>query len=110
MELVKKNAEYLLLNGWQPRSGEYGSNMGQSKYLYVTTGAEDALWYAEEKGCNTILIIENLPLEYLKPDPEDEAGYTMKELLNTIIEKPNFPRKFVIIKPLDKHYFKLYNI
>lgn len=42
------------------------------------------MWFAEEKGCNTVIEIMNIPIDYLRPDPEDEAGFTMKELLNRI--------------------------
>jgi hypothetical protein len=51
----KSSAEYLIENGWKPNQIHSGSNQGQSKYLYLTSIKEDALWFAEEKGCNDIL-------------------------------------------------------
>lgn len=51
----------------------------------------------------------NIPIEYLRPDPEDEAGFTMKELLDRI-DTNGFPAKFILTKPLDNSHFKPYNI
>jgi hypothetical protein len=56
------NAKSLVDNGWSPKD-YIGSNLGESKYLYFSSGIDDALWFAEQKGCNTILeITMNYPL------------------------------------------------
>ncbi len=49
------SAEQLLSNGWSPDRGKIGANGGQSRYLYLSTHKEDALWFAEEKGCHSVL-------------------------------------------------------
>jgi len=103
-----ENALNLINNGWQPNKGYQGANMGQSKYLYLTTEKENALWFAEENGGNTIVEINNIPLDYLLPDPEDEAGYTMNDLLERI-KTTGFPANFVLFKPLNKSHFKIIN-
>ena len=51
------NAASLVQNGWTPRSGSQGGNMGQTRYLYLTTGREDALWFADQKGCDTVVVL-----------------------------------------------------
>ena len=103
------NGKNLIENGWKPMSDGYGGNMGNPNYLYLSSEPEDALWFAEEKGCNTVIEIINIPIDYLRPDPEDEAGFTMKKLLDRI-DTNGFPSKFILTKPLDKTHFKLYNV
>ena len=100
------NAISLVNNGWQPYSGNIGGNIGQNKYLYLTNEPENARWFANEKGEDTIVEVSNVPLEYLKPDPEDEAGFTMKELLNRI-DKTGLPSSFVLYKDLNSDHFKI---
>ena len=87
----------------------YGGNMGKPNYLYLTSDPQDALWFAQEKGCNTIVEVSNITINYLKPDPDDEAGFTMEELLDRM-KTTKFPSKFILNKPLEKSYFKLYDI
>ena len=105
----ESNIRNLIENGWKPTNGEYGSNMGNPNYLYLSSEPKDALWFAEEKGCNTVIEIMNIPIDYLRPDPEDEAGFTMKELLDRM-DANGFPVKFILTKPLDGSYFKIYNV
>ncbi len=100
------NAQNIIDNGWKPLSSSYGSNMGNSNYLYLSSDKEDALWFAEEKGCNTIIMVSDIPIEYLKPDPEDEIGYTTEELLDRMYNT-QIPSKFALTKPLDKEHFKI---
>lgn len=97
-----ENAKELIKNGWDV--GRTGGNLGQSKYLYLSSGYEDAMWFAEEKGCNTVVEIKDIPLDYLLPDPEDEAGYTMSELLN---RTGGYPSKYVLTKPLSAKHFSI---
>lgn len=102
------NALNLIENGWQPNMGYQGANMGQSKYLYLTTEIENALWYADENGGNTVVEVKDIPIEYLKPDPEDEAGYTIQDLFDRI-KTTNSPANFVLFNPLNKSHFKIIN-
>lgn len=104
------NAERLLENGWEANAGQMGGNMGQTRYLYLSSGWEDALWFAEEKGCNVVLEIRDIPLASLKPDPEDEAGYSMSELLDDLadVNGMGFPRKFVLTQPLPASHFTIF--
>lgn len=100
------SATSLVNNGWQPYSGFIGGNNGQNKYLYLTNDPENARWFANEKGDDTIVEVSNIPLEYLRPDPEDEAGFTMKQLLNRI-DETGFPASFVLYKELNSDHFKI---
>ena len=77
---------------------------GNPRYLYVTTEPEDARWFSNQIGEDTVVEIKDIPLDFLRPDPEDEAGFTMKELLN----RKGLPSKFIIIKELDKKHFRIY--
>ena len=101
----KENAVSLLQNGWK-KGFASGGNMGQGKYLYVSSDPEDALWFAQEKGCNCVLKIKNVSADSLIPDPEDEAGYTLNDLFKRI-NTTNFPAKFAVVKPLPKENFEL---
>lgn len=103
----EENGKELIKNGWFPKNMSYGSNFGNPNYLYLSTEPEDALWFAEEKGCSTVVRLTDVPIDYLKPDPEDEAGFTMNELLDRI-DSTGFPAKFCLIKPIDNTYFSLY--
>ena len=78
--------------------------MGQPKFLYLTSGEEDALWFAEEKGCSTVLKVSNVPLEYLEVDPEDGIGDTVEQELNN---KFRLPGKVVLVKPLGPEHFSI---
>lgn len=105
------NAEQLIKDGWKPYSGGVGGNMGQNKYLYVTSGIEDALWFAEEKGCNTIVEIKNIPINFLKFDPEDGCAdlydYSITTALNKLKNGYDSPIKFVITQELSAEKFKI---
>ena len=100
------SAAALQANGWQPRAGSQGGNMGNPAYLYLTSGWEDAQWFANEKGESAIVQLRDVPLAFLRPDPEDEAGFTMAELLERIAEEPDgMPSKFILTKPLPASHF-----
>lgn len=97
----------LIENGWGPNKVGSGANMGNPKYLYLSSEPEDALWFAQEKGCETVIKVKDIPLDYLRPDPEDEAGYTMNELISRM-KRTGMPSKFVLFISLDKSHFSLY--
>jgi hypothetical protein len=98
------NAASLVRNGWIPRSGSHGSNMGQTRYLYLTTGREDALWFAEQKGCDTVVEVHNVPLDHLIVDPEDGGADSLHDEMNSI---HGLPGKVALIKPLPAIHFHL---
>jgi hypothetical protein len=99
------SARALMSKGWQPNSVQQGANRGQTRYLYMTSGPEDALWFAEEKGCDTVLEIRNVPIAMLRVDPEDGTYDTVEQELNS----PNgFPGKVVLTGPLGPEHFSLY--
>ena len=100
------NGENLIKNGWKPNTGYVGSNMGNPNYLYLSSEPQDALWFAEEKGCNIVIEIVDIPIDYLRPDPDDEAGFSMKELLDRI-NNSKLPSKFILTKQLNNKHFKL---
>lgn len=98
------NAKSLIQNGWQPNSGNRGGNMGQTRYLYLTSGTEDALWFAQEKGCNTIVEVSNIPESYLIVDPEDGVADNVHDEINNQF---NLPGKVALTKSLDKSHFRI---
>lgn len=100
-----ESAEILLANGWQPRITGLGANMGQPRYLYLTTDPEDALWFAQEKECDTVLKVSNVPMSLLKVDPEDGVGDTVYDELNS---SSGIPGKVVAFAPLGKEHFEIF--
>lgn len=100
-----ENAKSLCDNGWAPRASSSGGNMGQSQYLYLSTGQEDALWFAQEKGCDTLVEVRNIPLDYLKVDPEDGTHDTLEEELDG--GKYKLPGKAVLTQPLPASHFHI---
>lgn len=102
----KENANNLVENGWKP-SSRTGSNLEQGKYLYLSSESEDALWFAQEKGCDTVVQVKDIPIEFLRPDTEDEAGFSINDLLKRI-DETGFPAKFALHQELDSKYFRIY--
>ena len=79
---TKDSADALLASGWAPNSWTGGGNCGQRHYLYLTNGAENAMWFANEKGGDTVVEV-SVPEECLKVDPEDGIADTVAlELAN----------------------------
>ncbi len=102
----RENAEVILKNGWAPNQVSQGGNMGQSKCLYLSTQPEDAEWFANEKGCDTVIEVRNVPMSSLAVDPEDGTGETLEEELSN---KLGLPGKVVVTKSLDKSHFRIYS-
>lgn len=101
------SAELLMQNGWQPNSFASGSQCGQSRYLYLTTQPEDALWFANEKGAETVLEIKDVPYSMLKVDPEDGTGDTIEEEVGSPY---GMPGKVVLTKAIDASAFELFEV
>ena len=99
------NAAHLMQHGWQPHSGMSGGNQGQTRYLYLSTDREDALWFAQEKGCDTVLAVHNIPRDSLIVDPEDGIGDTVEAELHL---SHGLPGKLALIKPLPASHFQLH--
>lgn len=99
------NANLLLKFGWQPKNFK-GGNMGDSSYLYLTSEPQDALWFGNENGGDTVVEVNDIPIKYLKPDPDDESGFDMNELLDRM-KRGWLPSKFVLFEPLDSKHFKI---
>ncbi len=101
-------AEMLLKDGFIPDRVEQGANGGNPCYLYLTSDKEDARWFANENGCNSILLVKNIPITELEIDPEDEdQGAEVGELIQSIKDVPDWPRKFIITKPLSADHFSV---
>jgi hypothetical protein len=96
------DAQALLRNGWQPNTRPRGGNLGQTRYLYLSTGLEDALWFAQQKGCDTVLAVINAPLDHLQVDPEDGTGDTLEQELSL---SHDLPGKVVLIRSLGPEHF-----
>lgn len=98
------SANALVNNGWVPNSGTTGSNMGQSRFLYLTTGREDALWFAEQKGCYSIVEVRDIPMSFLRVDPEDGMADSVHEEINNLY---GLPGKLVLTRALGAEHFRL---
>lgn len=95
-------AESLIQKGWSPNNGIVGANLGNKKYLYVTNVVENALWFAEQNGGATVVKIDNVPISYLKVDPEDGTEETVEQELN---KKYGLPAYLVLYKSLTFDHF-----
>lgn len=95
------SAESLLKHGWTPNSGFTGGNGGQTRYLYLTNEPENARWFANEKGEDTVLKVL-VPISSLIVDPEDGIEDTVLEELN---HKVGYVSLF---KPLGAEAFSIY--
>lgn len=98
------NAESLVEHGCSPGSGVRGANMGQVRYLYLSTGFEDAMWFAEQKGCGTVVEVRDVPMGHLIVDPEDSASDTVPEELNL---RSGLPGKLALVRTLGPAHFRV---
>ncbi len=98
-----ENGQALCKAGWTPRAGMMGGNMGQTRYLYLSTEIEDALWFANQKGCSTVISVE-VPINSLRVDPEDGISDTVEEEMNL---PHGMPGKLILTKPLGPTSFKI---
>jgi hypothetical protein len=107
----KENALEIIQNGWSPK-GYIGGNMGRGDILYLTSLSEDTLWFAEEKGCNCVLIVKNIPISYLIFDPEDGDpdlyNYKIENAIKRIKSGEQIPVKLALKKTLSATHIELY--
>ncbi|VVC05800.1 Uncharacterised protein [uncultured archaeon] len=102
----KENARKLSKYGFQPRKISPEENQGQSKYLYLTTSPENAEWFANEKGENTVLEVRNIPYSTLKVDPEDGISDTVEKELYLPYDLPG---NVALTRPLGPEHFRLFH-
>jgi hypothetical protein len=100
------SAEALCTEGWSPSTGRSGGNAGQRRYLYLSTGIEDARWFANEKGCDSVLAVKNVPHSSLIVDPDDGASENLDEELS---QAYNLPGKVALTRSLGPEHFRLLN-
>lgn len=98
------SATKLIKYGWKPNSGNRGNNLGNAKFLYVSTSLDDALWYANEKGCNIGLSIVVSKTD-IRVDPEDGTYDTIEQELSG--GRFQLPGKFIIINPINAKQIKV---
>jgi len=96
----------LVASGWKPNQWAVGGNCGSSRYLHCTTGRDDALWFAEEKGESTLVEVRDVAFAALIVDPDDGIGETVLDEL-AIAERTGFPAKLALKQPLRAGYFRL---
>lgn len=102
---TSESAGLLIQNGWHPNSFVSGSQCGQSRYLYLTTHPEDALWFANEKGSETVLELKDVPYSMLRVDPEDGISETIEEEIGS---PHGLPGKLVLTQTVEASFFELY--
>lgn len=100
-------SDILTKTGWEPNKVQAGSNMGQTRYLYLSSHPDDARWFANEKGCDVVLVVKDIPASFLRVDPEDGIADTVDDELNN---KLGLPGKVVLTKPLAASHFYLLDI
>ena len=97
-------AKALLDQGWEPNKWSGGGQRGQTQYLYLTNVPENAQWYAEEKGSDTIVTVKDVPVEYLAVDPEDGIAETVAEELSSRL---GLPGNVVLTQALPASQFSI---
>lgn len=102
-----ESANRLLRDRWQPGSGASTGNRGNSRYLYLTNGAENAAAYAGQIGGDVVLKVKNVPKSILKVDPEDGVYDTVAEELNS---STGLPGNVVAFRPIDPEAFEVVEI
>ena len=100
------NGASLCAHGWSPQTGQTGGNGGQRRYLYLSTGIEDAEWFANEKGCSTVVKVSDVPLSLLIVDPEDGIGDTLEDELASP-HTSGLPGKVALTQALGAHHFTI---
>lgn len=101
------SAKILVEGGWSPFDSKTNPNGGSGRYLYLTSDPKDAEWFARQNGSDIVLEVSEIPLNFLLPDPEDEAGFTFEELFVRLLNR-RLPSKFVLNKPLSFSHFSYY--
>lgn len=87
--------------GWRPGSGRAGANCGQSRYLYLTNGQDNALWFAEQKGGSVVLAVE-VDEDDLLVDPEDGSK---DDVASELAWGHGLPGSVVATRPLPADRF-----
>lgn len=98
-------SDALCKTGWTPNSGHVGGNRGQSRFLYLSSMPEDALWIAQQKGCDIVLVVHDVPEDSLIVDPEDGIADTVYDELHN---EHGLPGKVALFKSLGPEHFSLY--
>lgn len=74
----RENAQDLMSEGFRPETWRKGGNCGGRGLLYLTTSEEDARWFSNEIGEDTVLRIM-VRASALIVDPEDGTGGDVAE-------------------------------
>ena len=101
---TKASAERMIREGWWPHSHPSGGQCGNPAWLCLTNDPENALWYAQEKGCNTVVEVQ-VPKSFLRVDPHDGVEDTVDAELNNTL---NLPGCVVCTKPLQPESFHIH--
>ncbi len=101
------NAAALLREGWAPRTGRRGPNGGNPAYLYVSSDPQDARWFAEQRGCDTVVEVRDVPPDALGVDPEDGLGKTVEDEIEQA-RRVNLPAKLTIRRPIPASHFRVH--
>jgi hypothetical protein len=104
----ESSAKVLISQGFDPeRSPKPGANQGRRGLLYVTTVPENALWFAEQNDCSTVVKIHNVPLSALIVDPEDGSADSVSEEISQA-EKWHLPAYLALRHRLSPEHFSLW--
>lgn len=98
-------SDMLCQTGWEPNNTTQGGNMGQTQYLYLTNHPDNARWFAQEKGCDIVLVVRDVPSNYLRVDPEDGSTDTVEDELSFSM---GIPGSVVLTQPLPADHFEVW--
>ena len=99
----EEGAVQLLAQGWRPGVASAGSQCGRTSLLYLTNTAENALWYANEKGSDIVLALD-VHASALMVDPEDAVGETVPDELQ-LCGASGLPANLALFRPLPAAAF-----
>lgn len=99
------NAAALMRQGWTPYRAPMGGNMGRRCYLYLSTDPEDARWFSNQKGCDVVMAVRDIPVALLRVDPEDGSSDTVEDELTLPQRMKGLPGKVVLTRALGPDHF-----
>lgn len=106
-----ENAKSLMKNGFDPSNPwDPSANCGRPGLLYVTDVPDNALWFAENIGCHTVVEIRGISEKDLIVDPDDgrsESDKVEDEL--AYAKMHHMPAYLAIRSRVTPEKFSIYN-
>ena len=107
---TKDTAVHLSKTGWKTGDSIVGANAGNPRLLYLTTTIDNARWYAEENGGDTVIRVK-LNTKDLIFDPEDGNpdlfDYSIDVAIEKLMKDKNTIANFATSKPIPSKNIKI---